>query len=90
MVFTKGTIELILEEKKRHPRPKEKTQDREDRLNEGITGREGVCKEETSCKIRSRILRGFVYGAKQLGIYPKGSGDSVKDFKYRDNMINKG
>lgn len=52
-----------MKRKKRHPRPKEETQDREDRLNEGI---------------------------KRLGIYPKGSGDSVKDFKYRDNMINKG
>ena len=34
--------------------------------------------------------KGFVYCAKQLGICPKGSSDSLKDFKQEDNMTNKG
>ena len=33
--------------------------------------------------------KGFVYCAKQLGICPKGSSDSLKDFKQEDNMSNK-
>ena len=46
--------------------------------------------DEAGCKIRDQILKGFVYCAKQFGIYPKGSSDSLKDFKQEDNMINKG
>lgn len=42
------------------------------------------------CKIRSQILKGFVYFVKKFPIYPKGSGNSLKDFKHRDNMINIG
>lgn len=45
---------------------------------------------EAGCKIRRQILKGFIRCAKQFGIYPKGSSDSLKDFKQEDNMINKG
>lgn len=34
--------------------------------------------------------KGFVYCAKQLGICPKGSSDSLKGFKEQDNRTNKG
>lgn len=47
-------------------------------------------REEARCKIGSQILKGFVSCAKQLGIYPKGGGESMKDFKHRGNKINKG
>lgn len=74
-----------------------KTQDREDRVNEGVSekvlrtmesmnnsiwleGKECVG-NEVRCKLGSQILKGFVYCAKQFGIYPKGSSDSGKDFK---------
>lgn len=46
----------------------------------GLEGKECVG-NEVRCKLGSQILKGFVYCAKQFGIYPKGSSDSGKDFK---------